>query len=396
MISVKEADDIIHQAHYNGAVISVPLGEALGKILASEVTADRDLPPFNRATMDGIAINSTSFLKGVREFRVKGIQRAGVPAISLDDPGQCVEIMTGGVIPDEADAVVRYEDIVVNNGTARINVGEVNAGQNIHYRGRDAKKNSPVLSASKKISAAEIAVFASVGLTTVKVYQPPAIAVVSTGDELVAIDQTPELWQVRTSNSHAVVAALNAIGISASMFHIPDDEKTVVENLSQILQKHDVVILSGGVSKGKHDYIPVALEKNGIRKSFHEISQRPGKPMWFGRGNNKTVFALPGNPVSTFMCFHRYVKPWIEKSLHLIPTSSSAILRSAFQFKPPLTYFVQVKTTIEDGRIMAEPDPGGGSGDFANLRNIDGFLELPLGQVDFPAGKAYAYFPFRT
>ena len=396
MISVQEADNIIHQAHYNSAVISVALGEALGKVLASEVTADRDLPPFNRATMDGIAINSTSFLKGAREFRVKGIQRAGVPPISLDDPGQCVEIMTGGVVPAETDAVVRYEDIVVNNGTARINIDEVIAGQNIHYQGRDAKKGSVVLPASKKISAAEIALFASVGMTVVKIFQPPAIAVVSTGDELVAIDKTPEPWQVRTSNSYAVVAALNAMDISASTFHIPDDEKTVVENLSQILLNHDVVILSGGVSKGKHDYIPGALEKNGVQKAFHEISQRPGKPMWFGRGNNKTVFALPGNPVSTFMCFHRYVKPWIEKSLHLVPTSNTAILRSPFQFKPPLTYFVQVKTTIEDGRIMAEPDPGGGSGDFANLRNTDGFLELPLDQVDFPAGKSYAFFPFRT
>src|SRR5688500_15604421 len=110
MISVKEADDIIHHAHYNGAVVKVSLGDSLGKILANEVTADRDLPPFNRATMDGVAINSASFLKGLREFRVKGIQRAGVPPISLADPGDCVEIMTGSVVPAEADAVVRYED----------------------------------------------------------------------------------------------------------------------------------------------------------------------------------------------------------------------------------------------------------------------------------------------
>lgn len=396
MISVKEADNIIYSVHYPSSVIRVGLGDALGKTLAEEVKADRDLPPFNRATMDGIAIRSSSFIKGIRKFSIKGTQSAGVPSLHLGDDDQCVEIMTGAVLPAEADAVVRYEDIAIQDGVATISVDDVSAGQHIHHRGKDAARGTVLLSPARRISAAEIALLASVGLTSVQVYQPPAVAIVSTGDELVPIDKNPEPWQVRTSNSHALAAALNTMGIHASMFHLADDNTTIVSNVGQILDEHDVVILSGGVSKGKFDYIPDALEKNGIHKQFHEISQRPGKPLWFGRGNSKTVFALPGNPVSTFMCFHRYVKPWIERSLHTHPPSLTAILRTSFQFKPPLTYFLQVKTTIESGRILAEPDAGGGSGDFANLRNVDGFLELPAEKVDFVAGEAYPYFPFRA
>jgi len=396
MISVKEADDIIHRIHYQPAMISVSLDHALGMVLGTEVTADRDLPPFNRATMDGVAIHSASFAKGIREFDIVGVQPAGVRPAALKDPGQCVEIMTGAVVPHEADAVIPYEDVSIHNGKAAVKTAEVSAGQNIHYQGKDAIKGSVVLSPGRRISAAEVALFASVGLTEVKVYATPSVAVVSTGDELVPVNVKPEPWQLRTSNGHALSAALQTMGIPASMLHLSDNVNTIAENVRRILDEHDVIIMSGGVSKGKFDYVPDALVKNGVQKQFHQISQRPGKPLWFGRGNGKTVFALPGNPVSTFMCFYRYVKPWIERSLHLTPSASSATLGSDFQFKPQLTYFLQVNVRFEAGRLVAMPDAGGGSGDFTNLTTVDGFLELPMEKSDFKSGEVFPYFPFRT
>jgi molybdopterin molybdotransferase len=170
----------------------------------------------------------------------------------------------------------------------------------------------------------------------------------------------------------------------------------MAKSLRKILDDYDVLILSGGVSKGKFDFVPEVLEGLGIKKLFHQVSQRPGKPFWFGTsGAGKVAFALPGNPVSTFMCFYRYVRPWIYKSLGTDYGHPSAILEKDYSFAPPLTCFLQVTVRNESGKTIARPIPGGGSGDFANLKNITGFLELPLEKDQFKAGEVYPYISFR-
>jgi molybdopterin molybdotransferase len=157
-----------------------------------------------------------------------------------------------------------------------------------------------------------------------------------------------------------------------------------------------VLIISGGVSNGKFDFVPQVLQEIGINRLFQGVSQRPGKPFWFGRSDaGKVAFALPGNPVSTFMCFYRYVQPWILKSTGAPARESFAVLGKDFSFPPALTYFLQVSVANEGGRLVAYPVPGGGSGDFANLKNVDGFLELPLERSDFRAGEVFPYFSFR-
>jgi molybdopterin molybdotransferase len=395
MITVSEAEQIIHQQYFRPTTTSISLDNAVGRVLAEDVRADRDLPPFNRATMDGIAIAYSSFQQGTRQFKVKGIQPAGVPPMALGSFAECIEIMTGGVVPNGADAIVRYEDLRIEAGMATIQLAEIVRGQNIHRQGADASRDAVLLSPSQRISPAEVALLASLGHSTVKVFASPRIAVVSTGDELVPVDAIPKPWQVRISNAHALVATLGEMELEASHHHISDNQDAIYKITAEILNSHDVVILSGGVSKGKFDYVPSALAENGIEKMFHEVSQRPGKPLWFGRGKSKTVFALPGNPVSTFMCFHRYVKPWLESSLSLRRRPQWAKLAADFQFKPALTYFLQVNVRNEEGALVATPDVGGGSGDFANLRNVDGFLELPQAQSDFRAGEVFPYHPFR-
>jgi molybdopterin molybdotransferase len=394
LISVQQATEIINQVPYRPSAGKIPLAQATGRVLAEEIFADRDLPPFHRATMDGIAIAFEEFSSGRREFFVEGTQAAGQPQQSLKSKNGCIEIMTGGVLPAGSDTVVRYEDVTVSNNVAIIHA-PVEKAQSIHVKGIDAIAGEVLLKRGNIISPAEVALLASVGKSEVLVYNVRSIAIVSTGDELVPVEATPLTWQIRRSNGVALASALNAMNIASNMFHLPDEPIILEEELKKITDQHDVVILSGGVSKGKFDYIPGTLEKLGIKKAFHQIKQRPGKPLWFGRNDSKTVFALPGNPVSTFLCFHRYIKPWIEAGLRITPRARIALLASDFTFKPDLTYFLQVKVDMSQGRLSAIPDPGEGSGDFVNLRNVDGFIELPSERSEFKKGEPFSFISFR-
>jgi molybdopterin molybdotransferase len=393
MISVKEADSIIHSNLFKPSITTVSLNECIGKILAEPILADRDFPPFDRATMDGIAINYDALIEQ-KEFTIEGIQAAGEPAKKLNSKENCIEIMTGAILPIGTDTIVPYEALKIVDGKALL-TSPIEKGKNIHLRGSDAKKDQTLLNENYRLSAAEVALIASVGKTNIAVYDSPKIAIISTGNELVDIEETPLPHQIRKSNSYALNAALLELGCPSQLFHLADNEIEIKRALDKILREFDVVILSGGVSKGKFDFIPAALESLGVKKIFHQINQRPGKPMWFGRSEKNYVFALPGNPVSTFMCFHRYVKPWLQKSMGNKVVNEKAILASDYSFAPALTYFLQVKINNEEGKLMAYPITGGGSGDFVNLRKIDGFLELPSHKNEFKVGEAFDFIRFR-
>lgn len=394
MVSVAEAERIILEHLFNPSVEFVPLTSAHGRILAEEIAADRDLPPFHRATMDGIAIAFDQYQTGQREFAIGGVQAAGQPKQKLTDSAFCFEIMTGAPLPDGADTVIPYEHLSINEKLVTV-LEAVSKGQNIHRQGSDAQKGALLLSKGFRISPAEVALLASVGKTTVAVYKNPTAAIVSTGDELVDVGETPLPHQIRKSNSYALAAALAETGCDARVFHLADDKTELEEKIKSLLENYELIILSGGVSKGKFDFVPQVLESLGVKKMFHQVSQRPGKPMWFGQSPRNTVFALPGNPVSTFMCFHRYVKPWLLKSLRTEVLKQSAVLATDFSFAPSLTYFLQVKIKNESGQLMAYPAAGGGSGDFANLKDVDGFLELPLDRSEFNTGETFPLISFR-
>jgi molybdopterin molybdotransferase len=398
MLNIEEATSIIQSNLYKPRTELTDIENAVGKVLAEIIYADRDFPPFNRVAMDGIAIQFNAFAKGKREFRIAGIQAAGDPQKKLNTAAaeDCLEIMTGAVLPVGADTIIRYEDIVIEGAIARLVEQKITSGQNIHRQGQDAKQGDILLEPGIILSPSEIALLASVGKSSVETYTFPKTAIVASGDELVEISSVPELHQIRRSNTYAIQAAMNSIHWPGKQYHLPDEENILRISLAKIVSEHDVIILSGGVSKGKFDFIPEVLEEMGIKKLFHQVSQRPGKPFWFGVSNdNKIVFALPGNPVSTYMCFYRYIEPWFWKSLTVKRKANYAVLGKDFTFQPNLTYFVQVRVENEEGRLTAYPDAGGGSGDFANLKNVDGFLELPLEKSTFRAGEAFPYFPFR-
>jgi molybdopterin molybdotransferase len=394
MISVTEATRIIQQVAAPHSIISVPLAEAVNRVLAEPVVADRDLPPFNRVAMDGIAIPSASF-GAHKSFKIEGIQAAGAAEKVLSDERHCLEVMTGAVLPGGTDAVIRYEDVDIHDGVATIQLPVVTTGMNIHHQGNDAHQGDVLLAEGQHISPAEVALLASVGKAEVKVYNFPRTAIISSGDELVEVDTTPQAHQIRRSNAYALQAAMRELGWQASAFHLNDTREDVLHELQLLMQDYDVLILSGGVSKGKFDFIPDALSALGVTKLFHQVSQRPGKPFWFGTSENKVVFALPGNPVSTFLCFYRYIKPWIRSNMGVKSNEQTAILTSAIEFKPALTYFLQVYATHDQGKLMATPMPGGGSGDFANLKAVNGFLELSADRSSFDAGEVFPFIPFR-
>lgn len=392
MITVEQAEKLIldHAGDYGNEIIS--FDESLGRVLAETIKADRDLPPFNRVSMDGIAIKYNAFANGQRTFDIKATQAAGDTPVEIDTESECVEIMTGAALPETLDTVVRYEDIEIADGKATILVDKLRKGQNIHIKGIDRKQGDIVINPWRVITPAIISMLASVGEAEVRVKRKPRVVILSSGNELVEVTKTPSPYQIRRSNKYMVKAVLAQVGIDAAMLHIPDEPTVIKQTLQQCLHNFDVLLLSGGISMGKFDYVPQVLNELQVEQVFHKVKQRPGKPFWFGRQNNgPVVFAFPGNPAATFLGVHRYFIPWLNKTMGIdSPPLKYAILDSDFKFEPELKYFLQVQLThAADGRLLAKPVEGNGSGDFANLADTDAFMELPLEKSQFNKGEVY-------
>lgn len=394
MITVEEARKLVFNNVRGFGTEMVNLMDARGRVLQETLTADRDFPPYDRVTMDGIAIRFADFAVGNRKFKIAGVGAAGQPQMNLLDSNTCLEIMTGAILPIGADTIIRYEDVEIENGYASVVVASIRDGQNIHRQGSDRPQGNVLLRPGYQINAAAIGIAATIGKDQLKVSKLPKVMIISTGDELVEINQQPLPHQIRTSNVYQLQAGCQCFGITADHRHLNDNLDEIKEILKVILNEYDAVLLSGGVSKGKFDFLPVAMEQLGVQKLFHKIKQRPGKPFWFGQySGGATVFAFPGNPVSSFMCAQVYFMPWLEKSLGL-PTSEPkyAMLTAPIHFKPDLTYFAQVKIEMrKTGELLATPIEGNGSGDLANLVDANAFLEVPRGSDIFAAGMVLPF-----
>ena len=393
--AVRLIDD--HMPAYPGEPVA--LESAGGAILRQQVVAERDQPPFDRVTMDGIAIRSTALADGTRNFHVIATQGAGVPAVPLGDNGNCVEIMTGALLPDDADTIVPVERIARDGDTVTLEPGyEPNPGQFVHRRGSDLVAGQPLLEPGMLIGAPEMAALTVAGSAQVAVARWPKIAVVSTGDELVDVGHPIELFQIRSSNDRAIATALEKRGCrSATRARLPDEPDALRRAISDMHDRDDVLVLSGGVSMGKYDYVPQIMDELGMRLVFHKILQRPGLPMWFGvSAQGKPVFALPGNPVSSLVCLIRYVMPAIRTALGANgPECRTVRLAEAVHFEPDLTCFLPVRLDVDaDGDLRAIPRPTNTSGDFVSLAGTDGFVELCRGRDDFNAAEPVSFYPW--
>ncbi len=394
MIPFHEALDRVTEQHIHYGEEEVSLENANQRILAEDIRADRDFPPFNRATKDGIAIAYEAVENGRLAFEIKGVLPAGQPTIPFVDAEACIEIMTGAVVPYETDTVVMYEDLVIEEDIASLKkIPE--KGQNIHLKASDRQKGDVVLKKGQRITPAEMGVLATVGKKKVRVLRMPKIAVISTGNELVEIDQVPKAHQIRRSNTISLSAALEEAGIKPMRLHIADDIDLMRQKLAFLLDEMDVLILSGGVSRGKFDYLPQVFGELGVEKIFHRVAQRPGKPFFFGRSHQREtlVFSFPGNPVSTFLNFHLYFTPWFRNISGFRRERIYVKIEETQENHTDLTIFKGAVLFIKDNCLWASVIESTGSGDLAHLSDITGFVQFDAGRGLIEAGSEIPFVP---
>jgi molybdopterin molybdotransferase len=390
-ITPRLAEEAIYSRLTCLPIESLPLTQCVGATLRENIYAERDHPPFDRVIRDGIAVDSEALLRGHRRFRIQGTQAAGVPAIRRKSIDDAIEVVAGAMLPAGCDTVVPAEQFEIIDGAALLRADVASTPYcNVHRRASDSRQGRLLLESGTLLRAPEIAVAASAGMARVRVSSQPAIMVVSTGDELVEPGDPIADFQVRRSNAYAVAATFRRRGFGrVGDDHVRDDENRLRQRLELHLTTHEVLVLSGGVSMGRFDLVPKVLMQLGVQEVFHNIAQKPGKPMWFGVGpQGQSVFGLPGNPVSTLVCLIRYVIPAIAEAMGTKRTPPERLaLAAPVTFKPALAYFLPVVIEHDDwGRPWAHPKPPNGSGDFLSLAGTDGFVELPPGPNTYAKG----------
>ncbi len=394
LISVETAVELINTHLPDWGEESVDLEQVRSGILAEAITADRAYPAAHRVMMDGIALAWESYDHGQPAFKILGTIAAGDPKFTLTDPLACYEVMTGAVLPDGCDLVIPYEEIQISLA-GQFRIAEIVHDQawqrmaNIHPQGSDFKLDQVLLRPGEVLNGPAWGILASVGKTQVTIKRQPRIKITATGQELISIHQAPQPHQVRISNPYALKASLISHGFSqVDLDYVPDDPELMATHYRAQTTEYDLLIYCGGVSKGKFDYLPTVLQQSGVKKYIHGVAQRPGKPLWFGvdQEHQTAVFGLPGNPVSSLVCLHRYI---------LQQQPMFAQLTSDSEFAKPLTYFLPVQSHVSpDARILAQPHPMKNSGDFIALAPTDGFVELPADRSIFKAGETFPYFPW--
>ncbi len=397
MLTPAEADVLIGQTLQCLPIESLPLAQCAGGVLRENIYAERDQPPFDRVAMDGVALASSAAAGASRSFHIQATQAAGDPPLTLAAPHNCIEVMTGAVLPGGCDCVVPVEEVTIAHGQAQLTPrARAEPWHHVHRRGSDTRQGALLVTAGMKLRAPEIAIAASAGMARIRVSSQPMLAVISTGNELVEPGEPVLAYQIRRSNAYAIVSALREHGFQrVADDHIPDDAQQLRARLRFHLETHDVLVLSGGVSMGRFDLVPKALEELGVRTIFHKVAQRPGKPLWFGAApSGAAVFGLPGNPVSTLVCFTRYVLPALLGSLgHSGRAAERIALGAPVTITPPLTHFLPVRLEQDDwGRAWAMPAPTNGSGDFTALAGTEGFVELPPGPNTYPKGHVTRFY----
>ena len=392
MITYPDARRLLLAQAPDWGTARVPLAEAAGRVLAKALLADRDQPPFHRVAMDGIAIDYSAYAAGQRRFAVAGEQAAGQPALRLTDGKTCVEVATGAVLPEGATAVVRYERLRWEEAEVTLPDG-LPDGSDIHALGADAAAGTELIPAGRRIGLAELGVLATCGAAEVEVRRLPRTAVVGTGTELVPVGAAAAPHQIRASNVVQLRHLLREAGAEPDTELLRDDRAVLRKRISALLATHELLILTGGVSRGRHDHLPEVLVECGVRPLFHRVAQRPGKPLWAGRTDTALVLAMPGNPLAVIACALAYLGPYLRAGLGLpVAPKLSRTLSRDLPAKPDFTTFLTVDAP--PGTDVATPVRHAGSGDLASLLRTSGLLQLPAGRTGhYRAGERLAYLP---
>ncbi len=319
MISVDEALKIVLKKAKRLPPQRVKLEDALGLCLAEGIRSDLNMPPFNRSAMDGYAVIAKDIVPPADLEVIENI-RAGYNPRRKVGRGQASRIMTGSVVPPGADSVVKVEETrELEDGRMVRILKKTRKGVNIARKGEDVRVGKTVLRRGARIRAQEVGILAAVGAAYVSVFSAPSIGIISTGDELVEITRKPKPWQIRNSNSHSLAAQARQIITDIEILGKVNDDKSEIRRLVRKGLGKDILILSGGVSMGEYDFVGDVLQELGVRIFFEKVALRPGKPTVFGMKDDKPVFGLPGNPVSTFVTFELFVRPCIRKMMGFMP-----------------------------------------------------------------------------
>ncbi len=370
------------------ATANVSVWDALGYVLAEEIKTDREYPPFDRSTRDGYAVRASEASIGTN-LPCAGEIKAGDTVAKPLAPGTCVQIMTGAAVPAGADAVVMIDHTQREADTVRFERA-AKAGQNIVPHGSEAKAAQTILTPGMRLGYAELALGAQVGETELRCAVKPRVAILSTGDEVVSVDDLPGPFQIRNSNSVSLAVQVKLAGGEPVLLGNAADR---VDDLRAKIErglKEDVLVLSGGVSMGKYDLVETVLKEMGAQFYFDAVAIRPGKPAVFGRCGNTFVFGLPGNPVSTMVTFELFVTPALDllngadaRPLPLL----EAKLSEALNEKLGLTHFLPARVEWPNDAPEVKALPWQGSGDIATMAKANCFLVVPPDREQIPAGE---------
>jgi molybdopterin molybdotransferase len=391
LLSVSDAQEIVLRHALTLTPEIVPLtSAALGSILAEKVESDIDMPPYDKALMDGYALRAADVTEGQTELNVVEEITAGRTPTRPVGPKQASRIMTGAPIPDGADTVVIVERTrSLANNRVRLEDSVVKPGQNILRRAKEMRRGETILAVGALLRPQEIGVLATVGRTSVKAIPMATVALMTTGDEVVEADQQPGPGQIRNGNSPMLGAQISRAGGVHRYLGIGRDN---VEHLRQLVAeglRSPMLVLSGGVSAGVADLVPGVLGELGVEAHFHKIAMKPGKPLFFGTRGNTLVFGLPGNPVSSFVCFELFVRPAIRKLrgfANVGPTVVSAVLTENFTYPTdrPTYHPAWLDAGMEGWRVRVVP--WFGSADLRGLTRANALVLLEPGALEHRAG----------
>lgn len=350
---------------------TVALEKSLGRVLREDLSADRPFPPFDRVTMDGVAFRFADLDSS--SLALQGVHAAGSPTPPPLKEKHCWQIMTGSVMPPDCDTVIPYEEVSLTEDHATINCKAV-PGKFIHRQGSDASTGDLMIKSGTRINPGHLGIMASIGAVQVKVTRLPRVKILTTGDELIPVHESPLPHQLRQSNGITLLSAIENWGpVNASWDHLPDELQATTTGIAQALELSDLIILSGGISKGRKDFVRPALESLRGAPLFHGVAQRPGKPLAFW----KDIVALPGNPNSTLTTFRRYVVPLLRRMTGA-PDEAGITLPLAEPIcqHPFLTQFLPAKINSDGKAVSLSPQ---NSGDFVTPLEGTGYLEIPPG-----------------
>ena len=383
MIPVADAIQIVLSQTSTLSAESVPLSDALARILAENIVADTDLPPFDRAQMDGYAVRAADVVKTPARLRIVGESAAGVGWHNEMNTGEAVRIMTGAPVPSGADAVQQVELTREVNGAGLVEILEsVEAGRSIVRQAQEIKRGETVLRAGDDINAQTIATLASFGYAQVKVGQRPRVAVMATGSELVDVDQKPARDQIRDSNNYTIEAYAKLAGATVERLPLAgDDTEQLKKQIAAAVERSDALITSGGVSMGVYDFTKAALKELGAEIFFERVALRPGKPTVFARIGKTLVFGLPGNPVSVAVTFNLFARTALRimqgSTQPTLRPETAALARSVKGSAERESYLPAILRTDEKGTLLAEPLKWGGSSDFVAFARTTALINVP-------------------